>query len=82
MKKYLLIFMLFLCKIILAQGVVNSEKLFISDVDKFSLVFSPSIDLQKGNSDVLESGIQLSSLYKLNAKHWIKISGGLSLIHI
>ena len=79
MKKYLLIFMLFLCKIILAQGVVNSEKLFISDVDKFSLVFSPSIDIQKGNSDVLESGIQLSSLYKLNAKHWIKISGGLGL---
>ena len=49
MKKYLLIFILFLSKIILAQGVVNSEKLFISDVDKFSLVFSPSIDLQKGN---------------------------------
>ena len=80
MKKYLLIFILFLSKIILAQGVVNSEKLFISDVDKFSLVFSPSIDLQKGNSDVLESSIQLSSLYKLNSKHWIKLSAGLDII--
>ena len=80
MKNFYLIFMLLLCEIIVAQGVVNSEKLFTSDVDKFSLIFSPSIDLQKGNSDVLESGIQLSSLYKLNSKHWIKLSAGLDII--
>ena len=80
MKNFHLIFMLLLCEIIVAQGVVNSEKLFTSDVDKFSLIFSPSIDLQKGNSDVLESGIQLSSLYKLNSKHWIKLSAGLDII--
>ena len=71
MKNFYLIFMLLLCETIVAQGVVNSEKLFTSDVDKFSLIFSPSIDLQKGNSDVLESGIQ--------AKSGILIKGGNTL---
>lgn len=80
MRYFCLVITGLMCNLIMAQGVVNSEKLFTSDVDKFSLVLSPNIDLQSGNSDVFESNISLSSLYKINPKHWLKISAGLDLI--
>ena len=65
---------------VFSQGVVNSEKLFNKDVEDFYFVLSPSIDMQKGNSDVVEVGIQLSTLYKLTKKHWLKATGGIDLI--
>ena len=74
--------LLFVFKIscIYAQGVVNSEKLLSQDVEIFYFVFSPSLDMQSGNSDVFESSIQLSSLYKITNRHWIKGTGGVDII--
>jgi len=62
------------------QGVINSEKLFNQQVDQFYFVISPTVDFQKGNSDVFEASVQLSSLYKLTDKHWLKLTGGVDMI--
>ena len=79
-RKSLLIVFIIIAKISFSQGVVNSEKLFSYDVEQYYFIFSPSIDMQKGNSDVFESSVQLSSLYKLTEKHWLKGTGGIDMI--
>ena len=79
-RKSLLLVFIIIAKISFSQGVVNSEKLFSHDVEQYYFIFSPSIDMQKGNSDVFESSVQLSSLYKLTEKHWLKGTGGIDMI--
>ena len=82
MRKSIYLILLFILNIsnIFSQGVVNSEKLLSQDVEIFYFVFSPSLDMQSGNSDVFESSIQLSSLYKITNRHWIKGTGGVDII--
>ena len=55
-----------------SQGVINSEKLFNSEVEKFYFILSPTIDIQSGNSEVLETGLQFSSLYKIRGGGGVK----------
>ena len=78
--KNLIMLLLISYSIGFSQGVVNSEKLLSQDVEKFYFIFSPSLDMQSGNSDVLEVSITLSSLYKITEKHWIKGTGGVDMI--
>ena len=82
MKKAVFIILLFFITIsnVFSQGVINSEKLLAHEVDKYYFIFSPSLDLQNGNSDVLEASLQLSSLYKITKRHWVKGTGGLDII--
>lgn len=81
MKRFIIL-ILFVLNIsnVFSQGVVNSEKLLAHDVERFYFIFSPSLDMQNGNSDILEANLQLSTLYKITNRHWIKGTGGLDVI--
>lgn len=74
------LFSLFISSAVFSQGVVNTEKLIGDSENKFQLLLSPSIDLQKGNSDVMEFSYSFSSLYKVTKKHWLKATGGSDMI--
>jgi len=63
-----------------SQGVINSEKLFNEEVDKYYFLISPTFDIQNGNSDIFETSMTLSSLYKLTEKHWLKGTAGIDFI--
>ena len=63
-----------------SQGVINSEKLFNSEVEKFYFILSPTIDIQSGNSEVFETGVQFSSLYKITQRNWLKGTAGVDII--
>ena len=63
-----------------AQGVINSEKLFNAEVEKIYFIISPTIDIQSGNSEIFETGMQFSSLYKVTKRHWLKGTAGVDII--
>lgn len=82
MKKAVIKMSIFLLTISLgySQGVINSEKLFNSEVEKFYFILSPTIDIQSGNSEVFETGLQFSSLYKITQRNWLKCTAGVDII--
>ena len=63
-----------------SQGVINTEKLIGESDNRFQLIFSPTLDFQKGNSDITEFTYSFTSLYKLTSRHWIKATGGSDII--
>ena len=82
MKKTVINISVFLLSISLgySQGVINSEKLFNAEVEKFYFIMSPTIDIQSGNSEIFEAGLQFSSLYKITHRNWLKGTAGVDII--